>query len=285
MTVPESELGPVSRTRDEIKRASIPPRSPELVVQSPMPGFVLPSDENGSIFRTMSAVIAAFPRLEPGGVVVRIVQDGLRSLGFVALVLAFVSSILVYQAGIQASRVVPDMSTIGPSYLEILARDLAATLAALMLATRVGAGIAAEIGGMRVTDQLDALRLSGADPVVTLVLPRILASLIYTPFITLIGAAVAVVSGTATGYFAFEINPGTFLDLRFIDEVDIAMGLSKSVIFGLAVPLVSAHAGLYAEGGSRGVGDATTRAVVRSSLSVIILGFIIGALVELLGGS
>ncbi len=285
MRQPEDEGAPVLRTRDEIRRASIPPRHPDLVVQRPMPGFVLPSDEEGNIFRTMSAVVAAFPRLERGGVSQRIAEDGLRSLGFVALVLAFVSSILVYQAGIQAARVVPDMTTIGPSYLEILTRDLAATLAALMLATRVGAGIAAEIGGMRVTDQLDALRLSGADPVVTLVLPRVLASLVYTPLITLVGGAVAVASGTATGYFAFEINPATFLDFRFVDGVDIAMGIVKSLVFGAAVPLVSSHAGLYAEGGSRGVGDATTRAVVQSSLAVIILGFIIGAFVEIVGGS
>lgn len=84
MSQPEDE--PVLRTRDEIRRASIPPKQTELVVQRPMPGFVLPSDEEGNIFRTMSAVTAAFPRLERGGVSERIAEDGIRSLGFVALV-------------------------------------------------------------------------------------------------------------------------------------------------------------------------------------------------------
>jgi len=277
-------MGPLS-TREQISRASVPPRAEATRLAEVVPGFVLPPDEeNAGVGRTLRAVFAALRRLEKGSVAAQIDQQGIGSLPFVMVVLAFVGAILVYQAGLQALRVVPDTSTIGASYLEILTRDLAATLTALMLATRVGAGIAAELGGMKVTDQLDALRLSNADPVVTLVAPRIVASLVYTPLLTVVGGATAIGSGLLTGLWAFEINPVTFLDPRFIDPIDIGMGLTKSVAFGLAVPLFSAHAGLQTKGGSQGVGDATTRAVVSSSLAVIILGFVIGAAFEILTG-
>jgi phospholipid/cholesterol/gamma-HCH transport system permease protein len=278
------ELGPLS-TREQIQRASIPPRAESERMAEVVPGFVLPpGEENAGVGRTFRAVLAALPRMEKGSVFAQIEQQGIGSMVFILVVLAFVGAILVYQAGVQALRVVPDTSTIGASYLEVLTRDLASTLTALMLATRVGAGIAAEIGGMKVTDQLDALRLSNADPVVTLVAPRIVASLFYTPILTMLGGATAVVSGLGTGFLAFEINPTTFLDPRFIDTLDITMGLTKSFAFGLAVPLFSAHAGLRTQGGSQGVGDATTKAVVSSSLAVIILGFVIGAVFEVLGG-
>lgn len=275
-------MGPLS-TREQISRASVPPRADATRLAEVVPGFVLPPDEeNAGVGRTLRAALAALGRIEKGSVAAQIDQQGIGSLPFVMVVLAFVGAILVYQAGLQALRVVPDTSTIGASYLEILTRDLAATLTALMLATRVGAGIAAELGGMKVTDQLDALRLSNADPVVTLVAPRIVASLVYTPLLTIVGGATAIGSGVLTGLWAFEINPVTFLDPRFIDPLDIGMGLTKSVAFGLAVPLFSAHAGLHTKGGSKGVGDATTRAVVSSSLAVIILGFVIGAAFEIL---
>jgi phospholipid/cholesterol/gamma-HCH transport system permease protein len=278
-----AEMGPLS-TREQIRRGSIPPRADTERMAEVVPGFVLPLDEeHAGVLRTFRAVLAALPRMEKGSVGAQVEQQGIGSLIFILVVLAFVGAILVYQAGVQALRVVPDTSTIGASYLEILTRDLAATLTALMLATRVGAGIAAELGGMKVTDQLDALRLSNADPVVTLVAPRILASLIYTPILTVLGGATAVVSGLGTGFLAFEINPATFLDPRFIDSLDVIMGLTKSLAFGLAIPLFSAHAGLHTQGGSQGVGDATTKAVVSSSLAVIILGFVIGAGFEVLG--
>ncbi len=197
---------------------------------------------------------------------------------------AFVGGIIVYQGGLQAMRIVPDTSGIGPTYLELLVKDLAATLTGLMLATRVGAGIAAELGSMKVTDQLDALRLCQADPVVFLVAPRLLACLLITPIVTIIAGSVALGSGTVVGLLAFGISPTSFLDARFVTAGTLVTGLAKSIAFGLAVPLVSAHAGLYTSGGSQGVGDATTRAVVGSSLAVIVLGFVIGVLSILVFG-
>lgn len=226
----------------------------------------------------------ALSRIELPELLRQVNDVGLRSLAFVCLVLGFVGSILVYQAGLQALRIVPDTSNVGASYLELLVRDLAASITGLMLATRVGAGIAAEIGSMKVTDQLDALRLCNADPFDFLVAPRLVASLLVTPLLVLFGGAVATFTGAVTGYVAFRINPAVFLDFRYVDWGDIVTGIVKAFAFGLAIPLISAQAGLTTEGGSEGVGNATTRAVVGSSLAVIILGFLIGAFGQVVFG-
>lgn len=231
---------------------------------------------------TLLATFRALPRIEQGAIAEQMHAIGIRSLGFVCLVLGFVGGIFVYQAGVQTMRALPDTSTIGATYLEILVRELAPTLTALMLATRVGAGIAAEIGSMKVTDQLDALRLSRADPITYLVAPRVVASVLVFPLLTILGGSVALATGTLTGLVVFGINPVIFLDARFVDSVDLLSSFLKSLSFGLAIPLLSARAGLQTSGGSSGVGTATTRAVVESSLAVILLGFLIGAAAEVL---
>jgi len=252
-----------------------------------MPGFVLPHDESrASLLVTVRATMSALSHTEGSAVVAQAYEIGVRSLPFLCLVLAFVGGIIVYQAGIQAMRIVPDTSGIGPGYIELLVRDLAANLTGLMLATRVGASIAAELGSMKVTDQLDAMRLCQTDPVAHLVAPRFLACVLVTPIVTIIAGACALASGTLVGALAFEIRPQNFLDPRFVTGGALVSGFLKSVSFGLAIPLVSAHAGLYTRVGSQGVGDATTSAVVGSSVAVIVLGFVIGAVLHVvLGGA
>ena len=212
---------------------------------------------------------------QPGAVARQMYEIGNRSLVFLCVVMGFIGMIFVYQTGEQTRRVVPDLSLLGASYLELLVRELAATICALMLATRVGAGIAAEIGSMVVTEQVDALRMCAADPVDYLIKPRFLASLVMTTILVVIAAAVAVGTGTYTGYVFFDINPRTFLNLSLLDAGDLAVGLGKCVAYGAALPVISGYCGLTTYGGSQGVGQATTRAVVNSSLAVIILDFTI----------
>lgn len=255
-----------------------------LLTAPPVPGFVLSADESGGPLRTLVAALHATSSIERGAIAEQIYRLGVGSLPFLCLVLAFVGSIIVYQAGIQTMRVVPDTTGIGATYIELLVRDLASSLVGLMLATRVGAGIAAELGSMKVTDQLDALRLCRADPVVYLVAPRVVASIVVAPIVTIVAGAVALASGTVTGIVAFGVTPETFLDARYVTGPVLATGLLKSLAFGVAVPVVSAHAGLYTRGGSQGVGDATTRAVVGSSIAVIVIGFLIGAVMQILFG-
>jgi len=233
---------------------------------------------------TAQTFASAARRVEFNELIKQINEIGLRSLVFLCVTLGFVGAILVYQAGIQALRIVPDTSTVGASYLELLVRDLAASVTGLMLATRVGAAIAAEIGSMKVTDQLDALCLCQTDPMDYLIAPKVLASFIVTPLLTILAGIVATFTGALTGYFSFGINPSVFLDPKYIDPADMIIGLSKATVFGLVIPVISSRAGLLTKTGAEGVGDAATHAVVGSSLAVIVLGFLIGVLGQLVLG-
>ncbi len=222
--------------------------------------------------------------LERGAVLTQMYEIGNRSLVFLCIVMAFMGMILTYQAGLQTQRVVPDLSLLGATFLELLVRDLAASICALMLATRVGAGIAAEIGSMVVTEQVDALHMCGADPIQHLVCPRFLASLFMFVMLVVLAAGVAVATGMWTASAFFELNPRTFWNLSLVNGSDVIVGLAKCLAYGAAIPVISAHAGLTAFGGSEGVGSATTRAVVGSSLAVIILNFVISGAGYLLFG-
>jgi phospholipid/cholesterol/gamma-HCH transport system permease protein len=227
-----------------------------------------------SVFvRTLYYVVRG--RRDKGAVVRQMFEIGNRSLFFVSITMGFIGMILLYQAGLQAKRVVPDYTMLGATYLELLVRDLAASLGALMLATRVGAGIAAEIGSMVVTEQVDALRMCAADPIDFLVVPRFLASMVMTTVLIVWGAVIAFVAGAATANVAFDVPIQTFCNMSLIDAGDLTIGLSKCVAYGAAIPIVSGYCGLSTFGGSEGVGWATTRAVVNSSLAIIILNAII----------
>jgi phospholipid/cholesterol/gamma-HCH transport system permease protein len=131
---------------------------------------------------------------------------------------------------------------------------------------------------MVVTEQVDALRMCAADPIDYLVRPRFLASLCMTLVLTVISGFVAYLAGAAAGYTFFGINPRTFANSSLVDAGDVWVGLAKCLAYGAAIPIVSAHAGLTTGGGSQGVGSATTRAVVNSSLAVIFLDFLLSGI-------
>jgi phospholipid/cholesterol/gamma-HCH transport system permease protein len=223
-------------------------------------------------------------RLDVAAVAAQMYEIGNRSLVFLAVVMGFIGMILVYQAGLQMLRVVPDLSQLGATYLQLLVSELGPTLCALMLATRVGAGIAAEIGSMVVTEQVDALRMCAADPVDFLVKPRFVASLAMTLMLGVVATAVAFTTGMATAAVFFQVNPHTFANLSVVGPGDLITALVKCIAYGAAVPVVSAYCGLTTYGGSEGVGRATTRAVVSSSLTVIVLDFSISAVGYVLRG-
>jgi phospholipid/cholesterol/gamma-HCH transport system permease protein len=214
-------------------------------------------------------------RREKGAVAKQMYEMGNKSLFFLSCTMGFMGMILVYQSGIQSKRVVPDLTLLGATYLELLVRDFAASIGCLMLATRVGAGIAAEIGSMVVTEQVDALRMCAADPIDFLLVPRFLASLFMTTILVIWSGILAFGVGAITAYVAFDVNPHTFFNGSLIDAGDITVGLAKCIAYGAAIPIVSGYSGLSTFGGSEGVGWATTRAVVNSSLAIIILNFFI----------
>jgi phospholipid/cholesterol/gamma-HCH transport system permease protein len=226
--------------------------------------------------RTLHFLLRGEP--QPGRVAHYMYAIGNQSLVFLVVVMGFIGMIVVYQGGVQLERVIPDMSQLGSTFLELLIKDLAPSIAALMLATRVGAGIAAEIGSMVVTEQVDAMRMCAADPIDYLIRPRFLACIVMTFALVIISTFVAGTTGMMTANAFFAVAPSTFLDFREVDGGDITVCVCKALAYGATIPVVSGYCGLYTHGGSEGVGSATTRAVVNSSLGIIMLNFLITSL-------
>jgi phospholipid/cholesterol/gamma-HCH transport system permease protein len=208
-------------------------------------------------------------------------EVGNRSLLFVMVTLGFIGMVLVFQTCLQITRVTGDLSQVGAEFAKILVHEFGPTLTALMLATRVGAGIAAEIGSMVVTEQVDALRMCGVEPVEYLLSPRFIATLIMTGLLTVFGVSSALALGTLTAYQSFHVSPSVFLDFSKVLPSDLLTGATKSLCYGAAIPGVAGYCGFRTVGGSEGVGWATTRAVVSASFVVIVLDFVISSVAML----
>jgi phospholipid/cholesterol/gamma-HCH transport system permease protein len=237
---------------------------------------------------TIAGIVRMFRRgaaRPKGAIVEQMWVIGNRSLLFVAVTLGFIGMVMIYQACLQFSRAIGDLSQVGTQFIRLIVSDFGPTLTAMMLATRVGAGIAAEIGSMKVTEQVDALRMSGVLPIDYLLVPRFLASVVMTVALAIVGAAIMYAAGGLTAYLSFGVNPRIFYDLQMVEGKHLILGLLKAVSYGAAIPVVSGFCGLRARGSSEGVGWATTAAVVGSSFAVIALDFAlsVGAL-WLLGG-
>ena len=206
------------------------------------------------------------------------------SLTFVCTSMAFVGMIMVYQSTEQLARAVGDTSLVGASFLKLLVRVLGPTLMGLLLACRVGAGIAAEIAAMAVTDQLDAMRMCAADPVEVLMVPRLRGAIIAAFTLAVIGSSAAIAAGLITGMVAYGVSPVTYWNLSLIGTADVVQGIAKALTYGVAVPIVSGACGLAARGGARGVGQATTDAVVGSSFAIVALDSLISMIAHLATG-
>jgi phospholipid/cholesterol/gamma-HCH transport system permease protein len=202
---------------------------------------------------------------------------GNRSVVFIVVTLGFIGMVMTYEACLQLSRVTGDYSMVGMQYLRLIVSDFGPTLTGLMLATRVGAGIAAEIGSMKVTEQIDALRMSGVLPIDYLIVPRFVATLVMTLMLSTLGGLVMYAAGGLTAQFSFGVNPNLFFDLQLIRPRHLILMVTKAVAYGAAIPVVAGFCGLRARGSSEGVGWATTAAVIGSSFAVIVLDFVISA--------
>jgi phospholipid/cholesterol/gamma-HCH transport system permease protein len=209
-------------------------------------------------------------------------EIGNKSLVFIAVTLGFLGMVSIFQVAMQLEKVIPDYSMVGAAFIKGMIRELGPTIAGLMVATRTGSGIAAEIGSMVVTEQVDALRMTNADPVSYLIVPRFLACGVCVLVLTVFGVCVAVLSGMLMGKVGFGIAFDTFLNLRLVQWEDVISGGAKALAYGTAIPIIAGHAGLSATGGSEGVGSATTRAVVNSSFAVIVLDLAISSAIHLL---
>ncbi|MBH25841.1 MAG: ABC transporter permease [Myxococcales bacterium] len=213
-----------------------------------------------------------------GEVVQQCHEIGNRSVIFIMFTLGFLGMILVFQAGFQAQRITGDLRPLGGLFLQVLLREFAPTITALMIATRVGTGIAAEIGSMVVTEQVDAMRMNAAPPVQYLIVPRFIAGTAMMIALVAIAIVVCFIAGMFTALYGFNVNPRTFVNFSFVTYADLMICMSKALAYGMAIPIVAGHTGLATHGGSAGVGWATTQSVVNCSLTVVVLDFLLSGL-------
>jgi phospholipid/cholesterol/gamma-HCH transport system permease protein len=158
-----------------------------------------------------------------------------------------------------------------------MVKELGPVLTGLMLCGRVGSGIAAELGSMAVTDQINALRALGTDPIRKLVLPRMLAGIFMAPVLTIIADFVGIVGGWMVARYQLQVASGIYWSsiLQGLYMQDVWMGLAKPFMLGFVIVSVACHVGLRTTGGTQGVGIATTKAVVVGSVGVIAMDFFV----------
>jgi phospholipid/cholesterol/gamma-HCH transport system permease protein len=200
------------------------------------------------------------------------IDIGFFSLPVVALTAIFTGMVLALQASTGLSRF-SAQSAIASLVVLSVTRELGPVLAGLMVSGRVGAAMAAELGTMRVTDQIDALTTLSTSPMKYLVAPRLLAGVLALPLLVLVADSLGVLGGFIIGTLKLGFNPGTYLanTVQFMNTQDVISGLVKAAVFGVLIVLMGCYHGYRSRGGAQGVGAATTSAVV--SASVLILAF------------
>jgi phospholipid/cholesterol/gamma-HCH transport system permease protein len=212
---------------------------------------------------------------------------GVKSQSVVAVTGGFTGMVLCAQSYIQFHKLKLDTATLALVSVSMCA-ELGPVLTGLMVSGRVGAAIAAEIGTMRVTEQIDALRTLAAHPVDYLVTPRFLATLLATPLLTAESISLGILSAYLLGTFFFGIS-ATGSWYQMLDHTgasDVVIGMIKACVFGGIIAVIACHKGLTCSEGAEGVGRATTEAVVYSSISILISNFFLTLLLtRLLGGT
>lgn len=224
---------------------------------------------------TLRWLITRLPRRET--LLPNFYQIGVLSLPVVALTGTFIGMVLAAQSYSQF-RAVHLETRLGAVINMSLVRELGPVLAATMLAGRVGSAMAAELGTMRVTEQIDALASMGANPIYYLVVPRLLGSVILIPALTIMADFMGVVGGASFSIFYLNIDSHQFFSnsQKFVGTFDLFIGIFKSVFFGGAIALISCHRGFYCDPGAEGVGRAATGAFVFSFVTILVLDFFLG---------
>ena len=208
---------------------------------------------------------------------------GIGSLTVVLLTGTFTGMVLALQSGITLDQF-GARSMVGRLVSASIVKELGPVLTGLMVAGRVGSGIAAELGSMMVTDQIAALRALGTDPIRKLVVPRILAGLLMVPVLTVIASAVGMVGGWIVTVGLLRVAPSVYWNsvIQGLYIQDVWMGLIKPFFLGFAIVSIGCHVGLRTTGGTQGVGRATTNAVVASSVAVIAVDYLVTQLLIVL---
>jgi len=205
-----------------------------------------------------------------------LIEIGWLSLPVVALTAIFAGMVLALQSYTGFARFSAEGAVATVVILSIT-RELGPVLAGLMVAGRVGAAIAAEIGTMRVTDQIDALTTLSTNPMKYLVAPRVLAATIALPLLVLVADVLGVMGGFIVAVFKLDFNAASYLSRtwEFLEAIDVISGLVKAGVFGFVIALMGCFHGYHSRGGAQGVGAATTNAVVSASILILVFNYVI----------
>lgn len=220
----------------------------------------------------------AAPRLYYRNLVEQLVRIGIDSLPIVALASAFTGAVAAVQAiyQLQGTFYLP-RTAVGSFVTASVTLELGALIAAFILAGRVGARIAAELGTMRVTEQIDALEVMGLNSVSYLVLPRVLAGVLMFPVVYVAACTVGIVTGLMVGEVTGAVPAPVFVEgaRMLFRPYDVFFGLVKSLAFGFAITSVACYQGYFTEGGAEGVGRSTTQATVHACVFVLVADYVL----------
>ena len=213
-----------------------------------------------------------FPRL----IGRQLLEIGYFSLPVVGLTAIFTGMVLALQSYTGFARFSAE-GAVATVVVLSMTRELGPVLAALMVAGRMGASMAAEIGTMRVTEQIDALTTLSTNPYKYLVMPRLIAGLLMLPCLVLVADIIGVFGGFLIGVNKLGFNPAGYLKQTFsyLEAKDVLSGLTKAAVFGFIISLMGCYHGYHSKGGAQGVGAATTNAVVSASAMILIFNYMI----------
>jgi phospholipid/cholesterol/gamma-HCH transport system permease protein len=206
---------------------------------------------------------------------------GVGSILIVTLTGTFTGMVFAQQSS-RAFEIFGAESLVGPTVALTVTRELAPVFTGLMMTMRAGSAMCTELGTMRVTEQVDALETMAVSPIQYLLVPRVVAGLIMLPLLTLVFDMAGLLGGFFVSVEVKGISAGTWLarTQQWLDPEDIVEGLVKAAVFGFSVTLIACYKGFNASGGAKGVGQATTQAMVSAALSIFILDYFVGVLLH-----
>jgi phospholipid/cholesterol/gamma-HCH transport system permease protein len=204
---------------------------------------------------------------------------GVKSIFVVVLTGTFTGMVMALQ-GYHGFRMFSAESLVGSTVALGMTRELGPVLTSLMVTARAGSAMAAELGTMRVTEQIDALYVMATNPVKHLIVPRVIAGVIMVPILTIVSDFVGILGGYFVGVVLLNINSGVFVKniTRYVELDDIYNGLIKAAVFGLILSLIGCYKGFNTSGGAEGVGKATTEEVVLASITILISDYFLTAI-------
>ena len=232
-----------------------------------------------AIFAGRGIIHCLTPPWYPSLIGRQMLNIGYFSLPVVGMTALFTGMVLALQSYTGFARFNAE-SAIATVVVLSITRELGPVIAGLMVAGRIGASMAAEIGTMRVTEQIDALQTLSTNPFKYLVAPRLLAGLTMLPLLVLVADIIGVFGGYLVGVYNLGFNPTTFLRQTrdYLEFIDVFSGLVKASVFGFIIALMGCYHGYYSEGGAQGVGRATTNAVVSASILILLCNYVITGL-------